>query len=53
MRGRVETEGLARWDPDRGRVVLTASGRSRIADASRGPGVVLAFPRRTPAGRRT
>ena len=36
---------LVRWDEDRGRYVLTGTGRRRISASSRVPGTVLAFRR--------
>jgi len=51
---------LVRWDEDRGRYVLTGTGRRRISAGSRVPGTVLSFrrlgavggiaPPRNPAG---
>lgn len=37
---------LMRWDEDRGRYVLTGTGRRRVSGGSRAPGAVLAFRRR-------
>ncbi len=36
---------LVRWDEDRGRYVLTGTGRRRISAGSRVPGTVLSFRR--------
>ncbi len=37
---------LVRWDEDRGRYVLTGTGRRRISAGSRVPGTVLSFRKR-------
>ncbi|RBP10566.1 hypothetical protein DFR50_11852 [Roseiarcus fermentans] len=37
---------LMRWDEDRGRYVLTGTGRRRVSAGSRAPGAVVAFRRR-------
>ncbi len=38
-------KGMARWSPDVGRFVLTATGRARLVARPRsGPSTVLAFP---------
>jgi len=40
---------LMRWDEDRGRYVLTGTGRRRLTSGSRAPGAVVAFRRRAGA----
>jgi hypothetical protein len=37
---------LMRWDDDRGRYVLTGTGRRRLTASPRTPGAVIAFRRR-------
>jgi hypothetical protein len=41
---------LMRWDEDRGRYVLTGTGRRRLTSGSRAPGAVVAFRRRAASG---
>ncbi len=44
---------LVRWDEDRGRYVLTGTGRRRISASSRVPGTVLSFRRLGAVGANT
>ena len=46
LRENVIQANLVRWDEDRGRYVLTGTGRRRITAGSRAPGAVVAFRRR-------
>jgi hypothetical protein len=46
LRQRAILADLMRWDDNRGRYVLTGTGRSRISARNRAPGAVLRFRRR-------
>ena len=50
LREKAVQANLVRWDDDRGRYVLTGTGRRRITAGSRAPGTVLAFRRLGPMG---
>ena len=50
LREKAVQANLVRWDDDRGRYVLTGTGRRRITAGSRAPGTVLSFRRLGPMG---